>query len=196
MRKLLHLVFALAKSGRPFDPEHYPWPTPAHVETSDNCMSVEGQPGDNDMSVKDQAAGHKPDVVPAEPVVAAACADSVAEAAAVGESSAVDFAHVKEQLSMAQVLDQLGLSARLRGSGPQRRGPCPLHRGDGRGRTFSVNLEANVFQCFAKECGQKGDAIDLWAALHGLSLREAALDLVRTFGLQPCAHPGTEKRNG
>jgi DNA primase len=108
----------------------------------------------------------------------------------------VDFAHVKEQLSLAQVLDQLGLLTRLRGSGPQRRGPCPLHRGDGRGRSFSVNLEANVFQCFDKHCGQKGDVIDLWAALHGLSLREAALDLVRTFGLEACARHGTEKRNG
>jgi DNA primase len=108
----------------------------------------------------------------------------------------VDFAHVKAQLSLTQVLDQLGLLPRLRGKGPQRRGPCPLHRGDGRGRTFSVNLEAHVFQCFDKTCGHKGDAIDLWAALHGLSLREAALDLVHTFGLQACAHPGTEKRNG
>ncbi len=129
-------------------------------------------------------------------VVTAACADSVAETAAVGESNAVDFAHVKRQLPLAQVLDQLGLSARLRGSGPQRRGACPLHRGDGRGRTFSVNLEANVFQCFDKTCGQKGDVIDLWAALHGLSLREAALDLVRTFGLEPAPRTGTEKRNG
>jgi len=103
---------------------------------------------------------------------------------------------VISQGELERLLDQLGLSARLRGNGPQRRGACPLHRGDGRGRTFSVNLEANVFQCFAKECGRKGDAIDLWSALHGLSLREAALDLVRTFGLEACPRPGTEKRNG
>jgi DNA primase len=148
------------------------------------------------MSVESQAAGHKPEAEPAEKVVTAACADSVAEAAAVGESRAVDFAHVKEQLSLTQVLDQLGLSVRLRGSGPQRRGRCPLHRGDGRGRSFSVNLEANVLQCFDKQCGHKGDVIDLWAALHGLSLREAALDLVRTFGLEPSSRPATEKRNG
>jgi DNA primase len=108
----------------------------------------------------------------------------------------MDFTHVKAQLSLSQVLDQLGLLVRQRGSGPQRRGPCPLHRGDGRGRTFSVNLDANVFQCFDKRCGQKGDVIDLWAALHGLSLREAASDLVRTFGLEPRARPATEKRNG
>jgi transposase len=196
MRKLLHVVFAIWKSDRPFDPNHYPWQTPAHVETSDNIMSVRSRLSDSGTLLEGQAAGHKPVVVPAEPVVTAACADSVADAAAAGESTAVDFAHVKGQLSLAQVLDQLGLSARLRGNGPQRRGACPLHRGDGRGRTFSVNLEANVFQCFAQECGQKGDVIDLWAALHGLSLREAALDLVRTFGLQPCARHGTEKGNG
>ena len=32
MRKLLHLVFAVWKGGRPFDPGHYPWQAPAHVE--------------------------------------------------------------------------------------------------------------------------------------------------------------------
>jgi transposase len=185
MRKLLHLVFAIWKSGRPFGRDHYPWQTPARVAMSDS-----------ELSVGSQAAGHTPDVVPAEQVVTAACADSVAEAAGPGEGGVVDFAHVKAQLSLGQALDQLGLSARLRGSGPQRRGACPLHRGDGRGRSFSVNLEGNVFQCFDKTCGQKGDVIDLWAALHGLSLREAALDLVRTFGLEPSPRHGTEKRNG
>ena len=29
--------------------------------------------------------------------------------------------------------------------------------------------------------------IDLWASVKGLSLREAALDLVRTFGLEPAS---------
>jgi Bacterial DNA topoisomerase IB, N-terminal domain/CHC2 zinc finger len=67
---------------------------------------------------------------------------------------------------------------------------------DARGRTFSVNLDANVFHCFDKTCGQKGDVIDLWASVKGLSLREAALDLVRTFGLEPAPRGGTEKRNG
>jgi transposase len=196
MRKLLHLVFAIWKSGRPFDPNHYPWQAPAHVAASDNGLSLEEQGYDNALSPKDQAAGHKPDTLPAWKVVTAACADSVADAAAVGESISLDFAHLKRQLPMARVLDQLGLSARLRGSGPQRRGACPLHRGDARGRTFSVNLDDNVFNCFDPRCGQKGDVIDLWAAVHGMSLREAALDLVRTFGLEPAPRGGTEKRKG
>jgi CHC2 zinc finger len=113
----------------------------------------------------------------------------------VGEGAFIDFGHLKRQLPLTRVLDQVGWSARLKGTGAQRRGACPLHRGDGRGRTFSVNLDDDVFQCFDAQCAKKGDVIDLWAALHGLSLRAAALDLVQTFGLEP-APGGTEKRNG
>jgi transposase len=196
MRKLLHLVFAVWKTSRPFDPQHYPWLTPAQVEGSDKAMSQQGQTTDRASSPEGQAAGHKQSAEPARKVVTAACTDTVAETEPAGESTTVDFAHLKRQLSLAQVLDQLGLSARLRGKGPQRRGPCPLHRGDARGRTFSVNLDDNVFQCFDKHCGKKGDVIDLWACVQGLSLRAAALDLVRTFGLEPAPQHGTEKRNG
>jgi transposase len=196
MRKLLHLAFAIWKSGRPFNPEHYPWQAPAHVEVRDNELSREEDGRDTAPSQNDQAAGHRPEAKPARQVVTAACADSVADRAARGESSSLDFAHVKRQLPITRVLDQVGLSARLRGHGPQRRGPCPLHRGDVRGRTFSVNLDDNVFQCFDAACGRRGDVIDLWAALRGLSLRAAALDLVRTFALEPAPRHGTEKRNG
>ena len=187
MRKLLHLVFALWKTGRPFDPVHYRWDTPAHVEE---------EVSDLPLSQESQAAGHKRSAEPARTVVTAACVDTVAPEDALDEHTAVDFAHLKQQLPLARVLDQLGLTPRLRGSGAQRRCTCPLHRGDARGRTFSVNLDTNVFQCFDSGCGKKGDVIDLWAGVRGLSLREAALDLVRTFGLEPAPQKRTEKRNG
>jgi CHC2 zinc finger len=195
MRKLLHLVFAIWKSGRPFQSDWYAWQTPAHVEQRHDGRARAGAARDNGLSKEDQAAGHKPDAEPAQPVVTAACTASVAETAARGESLFIDFAHLKQQLSLARVLDQLGLSARLRGQGAQKRCACPLHRGDARGRTFSVNLDTNVFQCFDKQCGPKGDVIDLWAAVHGITLRQAALDLVQTFGLEPAPRSGTEKRN-
>jgi Transposase IS116/IS110/IS902 family/CHC2 zinc finger len=187
MRKLLHLVFAIGKSGQPFDPSHYDWEQPSHVTAPAR---------DRGLSAKEQAAGHKRTAEPARTVVTAACAGSVAAAAVGDEGLAVDFGHLKSQLRMAQVLDQLGLTGRLWGVGAQRRCACPIHRGDGRGRTFSVNLEEDVFQCFAKECGAKGDLIDLWAAVRKMGLREAALDLMRTFDLEPIPRPGTEKRNG
>jgi transposase len=202
MRKLLHLVFAIWKSGKPFDPQHYPWQTPNHVPatSSDNTLSLEPESApasDNAMSVNEQAAGHKHSAEPARKVVTATCVPTVVAEDTVGDHSAIDFAHLKKQLPLARVFDHLGLSARLaRGSGPQRRCACPIHRADGRGRTMSVNLDANVFQCFESKCGAKGDVIDLWAALHHQSLREAALDLVRTFHLEPVPQHGTEKRKG
>ena len=193
MRKLLHLVWALWTTDRPFDPEHYPWHAPAHVAASDHGRSPEKR--EQDRPKQEQAAGLKPDV-PARTEVTAACTDTVAETEPVGAGTPIDFAHLQRQLPLARVLDQLGVLPRLRGAGPQRRGPCPLHRGDARGRTFSVNLDEHIFHCFDPKCGQKGDVIDLWAAAHGLSLRAAALDLVRTFGLEPAPGSGTEKRNG
>jgi len=137
-----------------------------------------------------------PDVAAEKVVTAARPITSTASVPQVPETDehiAVDFAPVKRQLTMAQVVDHLGL--KLRGSGPQRRCACPIHRGDCRGRTFSVNLEHNVFHCFQATCAAKGDVIDLWAGVNGLSLREATLDLVRTFDLEP-APSGTGKRNG
>ena len=202
MTKLLHLVFALWKSDRPFDPQHYPWAGPdgAVAESSDKALSLPTatEPStDNALSVDEQAVGHKPELNPAEQVVTAACSATGVAPAPVGDTAALDFAHLKRQLPLARVFEHLGLSARLsRGNGPQRRCACPIHRGDGRGRTFSVNLDDNVFHCFDATCGHKGDVIDLWAALHGLSLRAAALDLVRTFDLEPVPRTGTAKRNG
>ncbi len=78
----------------------------------------------------------------------------------------------------------------------RRRCSCRIHRGDGRGRTFSVNLDDNVFCCFDARCGKQGGVIDLWAALHQTDVRAAALDLVNTFGLEPAPPRGTEKRHG
>src|SRR5262245_2564480 len=185
MRKLLHLVFAIWKTGKPFDRDHCPWPTP---EQAGQVVSDMG------MSQEKQAAGLKPESVPARKEVAAACPDSIPPADAAHEGAFIDFAHLKKQLPIARVLEHLGLASRLRGAGAQKRCACPIHRGDGRGRTFSVNLEQQVFHCFDARCQKQGDVIDLWAALHQLSLRQAALDLVETFHLE--AAPRTEKRNG
>src|SRR5262249_3292340 len=162
----------------PFDPQHYPWEGRA-ADSDETTPATAGR-----EKASDQAAGHKPGSVPAEKVVTAACADKVAEAAAVGEGTFLDFAHIKAQLSMERVLGHLGVARRLQGSGPQRRCACPIHRGDGRGRTFSVNLKENVFHCFDSRCGKQGDVIDLWAALHHFEVRAAAIDLVNTFGLE------------
>jgi DNA primase len=94
----------------------------------------------------------------------------------------VDFAFVRQQLTMEQVLNRLGLLDRLRGRDPQRRGACPVHSLPGALKpTFSVNLSKQAFQCFDAQCGVKGNALDLWAAVHHLPLYETALHLCETF---------------
>jgi len=195
MRKLLHLVFAIWKSGRPFEATHHPWEAAAD-EGSDSGMSVDRAMSDIPLSEESQAAGHKQTAEPARKVVTAACPDTIAESEAARQPGAIDFAHLKRQLPLARVLDHLGLTGRLRGSGAQRRCTCPIHRGDARGQTFSVNLQEDVFVCFDAGCGKKGDVIDLWAAVRGLSLRQAAEELVETFQLEAVPARGTEKRNG
>ena len=138
------------RPDKPFDPEHYPWDAPAHVDGRADGVTrdqVQRRPGRGPQAGTSRQRQWSPRPVPT------AVADAGAE---LGEDAFVDFAHLKRQLPMARVLDHLGLTARLRGSGPQRRCACPIHRGDGRGRTFSVNLDDNVFQCFDASCGKQG----------------------------------------
>jgi transposase InsO family protein len=111
------------------------------------------------------------------------------------ESTCVDFAEVRKNVSMEQVLQRLGWLSRLRG-GTQRRGPCPVHDRDGgheRGRSFSVNLPRGVFRCFHPQCQAQGNALDLWAAVHGLPIREAARQLQDSLPVRNSKPPAREE---
>lgn len=151
--------------------------------------------------VERKAAGHK-QAMPLRTVVTAATnalAATVLAPSGVGDKPVaaiaeleprrglwIDFAHVRAQITIEQVLLKLGVLEQLRGRGPQRRGACPIHGGDpnGVGRPFSVNLDKNAFRCMNAACGKQGNALDLWAAARGMDLRPAAIDLARTFGLE------------
>jgi hypothetical protein len=190
MRKLLHLAFAVWKSGKRFDPQHYPWePAPPGAGAA-------------------RATGHNRDDGPGRAVVTAAPASISPEPAEnqaepgrqprpePSQGGGIDFAALRRQLSMEQVLTHLGWLAKSSGGPWQRRGPCPIHAPqEATGRSFSVNLQKNVFRCFHRECAAQGNVLDLWAALRRLPLYEAARQLAETFGLQLPAPPGTEKRN-
>jgi transposase len=188
MRKLLHLVFAVWKTNKPFDPQHYPW-------ESDTSVAPK--------SANDEAVGHKREQVPAEKVVTTAPSKVSSTAPAVngadGAASAgtqpstasnhapsrphVDFAFLRSQITLEQVLRHLGLFEDLKGRAPQLHGCCPFHEGDRRRRTLSVHLGKNVFHCFHADCQAQGNALDFWAAHRQLPIYEAALDLAATFRL-------------
>ena len=83
MRKLLHLAFALWKTDRPFDPDHRGGAKGA-VACGDSQVSIEGRLGADTSN--DQAAGHTPGSKPAEGVVTAACAGTVASRQEIGRA--------------------------------------------------------------------------------------------------------------
>jgi transposase len=179
MRKLLHLVYAVWKTNRPFDERHCAGQTPS-AATPDSAA-----PGGNETAV-----GHKRDM-PAEEVVTTANTTIAPTPPPVKPSTAnrparpkVDFAFLRQQVTMEQVLRHLGLFDQLRGRGLQRRGPCPIHgQPNDRQPTFSAHLGKHTFQCFHADCRAQGNVLDLWAAIHKLPLYEAALQLAETFQL-------------
>ena len=117
---------------------------------------------------------------------------------AIPPATPVDFRDLRQSVTLEQVLKRLGYFDALRGFGPQRRGPCPLHdQPEDRFRSFSVNLAKNVFQCFHPSCRAAGNVLDLWGALHRLPLAQAARHLAETFHvpLSSSPMPESEKRN-
>jgi transposase len=198
MRKLLHLVFAVWKTDRPFDEHHFPWEkSDSHVSTPAAAEPAVGEPPQASPSKK--AVGHKRDM-PAQKVVTTAKSSVAPALSAVNTPTdplpptpaaapakarpQVDFACVREQVTMEQVLRHLGFFGALRGRSQQRRGPCPVHgQPSDRQATFSVHLGKNICQCFQAKCAAQGNVLDLWAAVHRLPLYEAALHLAETFHL-------------
>lgn len=211
MKKLLHQVFGIWTSGKPYDPEHDLATTAQHAVEETTGEATGAAHNDQqthhtrqagEATKTSEAKGRKTGVVPLAKTVTSASSDIVvAEPPVVKpqvsrESSAasIDFPHLRSQVTMEQVLRHLGYFGRLRGRGQQRRGPCPVH-GTKRAkhRTFSVHLGKNVFQCFHPPCTAAGNVLDLWCAVHGLTPYEAARHLAETFDLQLTRN--THKRN-
>lgn len=93
----------------------------------------------------------------------------------------VDFNAVRFAISMAQVLELIGFEATAR-SGDQLRGPCPIHGSTSPHSTsFSVNLANHRYRCF--KCGSAGGQLELYAAVQGISVYQAALDMCERFGI-------------
>ena len=92
----------------------------------------------------------------------------------------VDFNVLREEISMEDVLNQLGFTPTSR-TGSQLHGPCPVHGStSSKSRSLSVNLENGRYYCH--KCQSQGNQLELWATVHKLSFYEAAVDLCRALG--------------
>ena len=94
----------------------------------------------------------------------------------------IDFGLLRERITMRDVLQLLQFEPIVR-RGEQWRGPCPVHGSrDPRSCSFSVNVRLGRYHCF--RCGTRGHALELWSAVHGISVRAAALELCPLLGLE------------
>jgi hypothetical protein len=87
----------------------------------------------------------------------------------------IDFALLRRQVSLAQVLELIGFQA-VTQRGPQLRGPCPVHGSTSRrSRSLAAHVERHCWQCF--RCGAGGNALDLYLAVTKLPVYAGALEL-------------------
>jgi DNA primase len=93
----------------------------------------------------------------------------------------INLRQVRRAIRIQQVLDLLGFVPTGR-YGPRLHGPCPIH-GSSRpqSRIFSVHPGRHRHRCF--RCHSAGTQLDLWAAVHHLSIHAAAEDLCRRLGI-------------
>lgn len=98
----------------------------------------------------------------------------------------IDFAKLKEEITIDQVIQMLDLD--LKQSGKQLRGHCPIHDGSDP-REFVVTPAKGLFYCFAG-CGG-GDMIKLVSKIEGCSQRDAAQVIAEHFGKCTVTEDGT-----
>jgi DNA primase len=85
----------------------------------------------------------------------------------------IDFAALREQISILDVLGLLGFQP-LRHKGDRLRGLCPFHCSE-EPRVFVVNIATDQYYCHA--CHRSGDQFDLWSHTQRLPIFAAAQDL-------------------
>jgi len=180
MRKLLHQGFGVWASDHPFDEER----------SRGNTKRQQAE-ADSSTSKIETVAGHKREIIPTNKVVTATVSKVKPSPTPIktmekekGPGS-IDYAYVREQITIKQILSHLGLLEQLRCRGHEYRGPCPFHASaNAKSTSFAVNLDKNVFHCHNAKCDKAGNVLDFWKAYHGMSLYESTLALAETFKLQ------------
>lgn len=87
----------------------------------------------------------------------------------------IRFAEARAKVAMAEVLGLIGFVP-CETSGEQVRGPCPIpHSTTSSSRSFSANPRLNIYRCF--KCGASGNHLDWYAAVTGLTLFAATVEL-------------------
>lgn len=107
----------------------------------------------------------------------------------------VSFDHIKQAVSIVDVLRRYGFFDALRQKGDQLVGLCPFHKeGKERSPSFKVTPARNIWHCFGGCKKKGGDQIDLVCVAEGIATshrnsdrRRASLLLQEWFNITPVA---------
>jgi DNA primase len=93
--------------------------------------------------------------------------------------TSVDFKNVRDTVDIVRVAEWLGIKLSKRFMGEQMRSECPIHGGGKRALVITPSI--NRYYCFANECREGGDAVQLTAKVLKIPMRDAALKLQSQF---------------
>jgi hypothetical protein len=106
---------------------------------------------------------------------------------AVGDNRGhIDFAHLKQSVSLAMVLSRYGVLAQLKRVGSQLAGTCPIHDGSDP-RQFVVHLETSRWFCFG-DCNRGGSILEFVALNERVPIKRAAELIAEWFAIGPPRH--------
>ena len=91
----------------------------------------------------------------------------------------VNFAEVRAQVSLADVIFNYCKITNLKKHGHKLIGACPVHGGDSP-RAFHADLDKNLWNCFS-QCKRGGNQLDFISLKEGITIRESALKLQDFF---------------
>ena len=93
--------------------------------------------------------------------------------------TSVDFKNVRDTVDIVRVAEWLGLTLSKRFMAEQLRCECPVNGGGKRALVITPSI--NRYYCFANECREGGDSVQLAAKVLKIPMRDAALKLQSQF---------------
>ena len=198
MRKLLHLVYAVWKTDRPFDEEHFPWEGSSDTQSSTTTPPLPTPvphplPTRKPWATSGTCPRKKwsprptPRVEPAPPAGQASVPTRLAPSA---QGRLRMLARTRDHGTGASSIWAASRACAVAASNVVVPARCTATPAAAE-RTFSVHLGKNVFQCFHAECAAQGER----AGSLGGDPSAAAVRGRPAPGRDLPACPGTEKRN-
>lgn len=93
--------------------------------------------------------------------------------------TSVDIKKVRDTVDIVRVAEWLGLSLNKRFMSEQVRAECPVNGGGKRALVITPSI--GRYYCFAPECREGGDAVQLASKVLKIPMRDAALQLQSQF---------------